>query len=91
MEIYDKAIWHIDAGEDKNKVLNKFKVIFSFLKQKNMLSDEGLEILDIGIDSSVSLHERLLTTTGKDFIEQHYDSLINLSSKEIESKLNGYL
>ena len=31
MKIYDKAAWHIDADENPNEVVEKFKIIFSFL------------------------------------------------------------
>lgn len=87
MKIYDKANWHIDAGENQQEVIEKFKVIFSVLKAKNMLSEEGKEIIELGIDSSISLHERLLTSEGNTFIEDHYDSVINLKSNEIAIKL----
>ncbi len=89
MKVYDKAERHIDGGEDKNEVIKKFKEIFSFLYDMNMLSDEGKEIVDIGIDASISLHERLLTAEGTLFIEQHYDNLINLNSNEIAIKLSN--
>ena len=61
MKIYDKAAWHIDADENPNEVVEKFKIIFSFLKMKNMLNSEGLEIFDLGIDQNISLH---VETTG---------------------------
>ena len=32
MKIFDKAKWHIDAGEDVSQVINRMKVIFKFLK-----------------------------------------------------------
>jgi hypothetical protein len=87
MKVYDKAAWHIDAGEDSNAVIEKFKIIFSFLKMKNMLNADGLEILDLGIDSSISLHERLLTYEGNIFIKEYYDDIINLKNDEILTKL----
>ena len=87
MKIYDKAKWHIDGGENKKEVIEKFEVIFSVLKAKDMLSDEGKEIMELGIDGSISLHERLLTAEGNLFLEQHYDSIINLKSNEIAVKL----
>lgn len=87
MKIYDKASWHIDAGEDYKEVIEKFKVIFSILESKNMLSEEGKEILEIGIDESISLHERLLTGEGNLFLEKHYDEVINLKSIEIQERL----
>lgn len=87
MKIYDKAEWHIDGGEDKKEVIRKFELIFSILKTKDMLSDEGKEVMEVGIDGSISLHECMLTAEGNLFMEQHYDSIINLKSNEIEIKL----
>lgn len=89
MKVYDKAAWHIDAGEDSKEVVEKFKTIFSFFKTKNMLSMEGMEIFDLGIDSSISLHERLLTSDGNIFIEKYYDDVINLKGDEILTKLKS--
>lgn len=89
MKIYDKAKWHIDGGENTKEVIEKFVVIFTVLKSKNMLSDEGKEVMEIGIDGSVSLHERLLTEEGNVFLEQNYDSIINLKSNEIADKLSN--
>lgn len=88
MKVYDKASWHIDAGENKEEVLKKFTLIFSFLSSRKMLSEEGEEILDLGVNLSISLHERLLTDEGNTFIESIYDKLINSTSEELESNLN---
>ena len=52
-----------------------------------MLNADGLEILDLGIDSSISLHERLLTYEGNIFIKEYYDDIINLKNDEILTKL----
>ena len=46
MKIYDKAAWHIGADENPSEVIEKFKIIFSFLKMKDMLNSEGLEIFE---------------------------------------------
>ena len=75
-KVYDKAEWHIDAGENSKVVISRFKLIMNFLKAKSMLSNEGEEIIDIGIDSSISIHERMLTNSGKEFIESYYDNII---------------
>ncbi|MBO5731840.1 MAG: hypothetical protein J6R67_11620 [Treponema sp.] len=87
MKVYDKAIWHIDGGESKDEVLKKFATIFTYLKKNEMLTDEGLEIFDLGIDSSVSLHERLVNDKGKVFLDKTYDSLLKLSCEQMENYL----
>lgn len=91
MKIYDKAQWHIDAGENERIVLEKFKVVFEFLRKHNLLSEEGSEIYELGIDESVSLHERLLNAEGNKFVDRFYDSIISLEPYEIEKKLDAFI
>ena len=90
MKIYDKAQWHIDAGESERLVLDRFNVVFSFLQEQNLLSEEGIEICDLGIDESVSLHERLLTEEGNKLLERYYDCVISLEASEIKDALYSY-
>lgn len=88
MKVYDKATWHIDGGESSEEVLKKFHTIFTFLNEKKMLSSEGLEIFKIvGIDSSIVLHDRLLTSEGNKFLEYCSDKIINYSSSEIQYQI----
>ena len=87
LKVYDKAEWHIDAGENSKVVISRFKLIMNFLKAKSMLSNEGEEIIDIGIDSSISIHERMLTNLGKEFIESYYDNIIDKNENEIPEAL----
>lgn len=89
MKVYDKAAWHIDGGENKDAVLKKMGIVLAYLAKHNMLTDEGKEILDMGIDSSISLHERMVNKDGQEFLESEYDSLLKLSESEIQKKLNG--
>ena len=88
IKVYDKAQWHIDAGEESSFVVAKFKAIFQFLDSKDLLSDEGKEIMEVGIDSSISLHERMVTDKGRDFLEVCYDRIINIRTDEITDALN---
>ena len=53
-----------------------------------MLTDEGNEIFDIGFDPSISLHERMVNTEGKEFLDANYDLLLPLSATELEEKLS---
>ncbi len=88
-KVYDKAKWHIDAGENQEEVLSKMRTLFAFLDSQNLLTDEGKEIIDIGIDSSVSIHSRMLTEKGNDFMDGYYDSVINANKKEFSAALNS--
>ncbi len=83
LKIYDKAQWHIDAGEDAEAVVSKLKAVFSFLDAKGLLGAEGKEILDLGIDSSISIHERMMTDVGKKFMDECYDKAIDKNDTEI--------
>ena len=64
VKVYDKASWHIDAGEPVNNVLTHFKFIMNWCNKNNLLSDEGKEVLEFGIDKSISIHSRLLNERG---------------------------
>lgn len=88
MKIYDKAAWHIDAGESSGEVISKLNTVMSFLHEKKLLSDYGEELLELGIDKSISLHEQMVTPDGRRFLEKSYDSIINLSSDVIRDALD---
>ena len=89
-KVYDKASWHIDAGENKKEVVAKFKSVFQFLNKKKMLNDNGKEILKSGIDESASIHAGLLTEEGCRFMDKFYDKVINESSSSISAALEKY-
>ena len=74
--VYDKASWHIDAGEPADRVLAHFKFIMNWCNQNNLLSDEGEEILEFGIDDSISIHSRLLNERGNMFMNTCLKSFV---------------
>lgn len=86
MKIYDKALWQIDNGVDKSVVVNHFQFVFEWLDSNKLLSKDGLEILEIGIDEEVSLNENLLTAKGNEFLDKYYDVLISKSEYDIEAE-----
>ncbi|MCM1192154.1 MAG: hypothetical protein NC123_04090 [Butyrivibrio sp.] len=88
LKIYDKAQWHIDAGMDTETVVERMKILFDFLDSKGLLDIEGKEIKNLGIDSSISLHERMLTEEGRQFLDQYYDSVISRETRKIEAALH---
>lgn len=79
--VYDKATWHIDGGEDLNKVMDHFSFIMSWCSSNNLLSEEGKEIEELGVDQSISLHSRMFTDRGNAFMEKHYDQFIDATSE----------
>lgn len=48
-----------------------------------MLSDEGKEQYEIGIDDSCSLNERMVTSKGNGFLKEYYDDVINNDADSI--------
>ena len=83
MKIFDKASWQIDNGMNEEVVIAHFKFIFEWLNEHNMLSPSGLEILEIGIDEDVSLHEGLVNERGLHFLDEYYDKLIADSQYDV--------
>ena len=80
MRIYDKTTWQKDAGVIKDIISDHFKLLFTWLKNKGLLNDEGLEIYDLASFSDTSLHEGLLTERGNAFISKIYDELLKTAS-----------
>ncbi len=93
--IYDKAQWHIDAGEAPDVVIGRLKVVFDFLEKKDFLSLEGKEVWNLGIDSSISLNERMVSEEGNRFLTDCYDDIIGLDSSvmavELEKRYSDYV
>ena len=88
MKVFDKASWHIDAGEDQAEVLAKFQAVMDFLGEKDLLSDDGQDILAIGADDSIALTEEMVTEEGAAFLDKHYDEVINCNSDQIAAELD---
>jgi Uri superfamily endonuclease len=85
--VYDKVAWHIDAGENKDAVLRHFSFILSWCEKNNLLSAEGQEIVQMGVDDSVSLHSRMFTEKGNTFMNKYYDEFISAMDGD-ESEMN---
>ncbi|MBO5621128.1 MAG: hypothetical protein J6N21_17790 [Butyrivibrio sp.] len=89
MKVYDKAAWHIDGNENAVEVVDRFRAIYSFLDSKKMLSEDGKEILELGIDSSISLNSSMVNSEGKAFLDAKYDVITNQDPKKIKDNLIG--
>jgi len=89
MKSYDKAAWHIDGGEDSKEVVCRFRQVFEFLLEKNMLTEDGKETLEYGMDSSVSLNSTMVTEKGKLFLDNCYDQVIKKNVDKIKDFLSN--
>ena len=85
MVVFDKVAWHIDGGESKETIVKRFRILFDFLHKNSLLSREGEEVYEFGIDSSISLHERLLTTEGATLMKNKYDESLTISNSTLFS------
>lgn len=87
MKTYDKASWHIDGGENESDVITRFREVFTFLVDKKMLSAEGMETLEFGMDSSVSLNSNMVTAEGAAFLDAYYDIVLGQDPKDTAQNL----
>jgi len=72
---YDKVSWHFPEGKgcpslEAAKI--HFSVVMQWLKEKGLLSAEGLEALENGIDSEFSLTSHMVTAEGNKILSQCY-------------------
>ena len=82
MTIYDKAVWQIDGGIPEDLVVSHFRTVFDWLNSHNLLSEEGLEELEDGIDECAVLHERLVTKEAAAFLDACYDQYLMAIAKD---------
>ena len=76
MEIFDKIAWQVDGGVEESVAIKHFEFMFNWLKDNNLLSKQGEEILSFGLDGSESLSENDVTSDGASFLKKYYDSYI---------------
>lgn len=76
MKIIDKAVWQIDGGVPADKVEAHFRTVFAWLGAHGMLTGDGEEELEDGIDDCASLNDELLNERGMDFLESCYDDYL---------------
>ena len=88
--VYDKVAWHIDGGESREVVLSHFRFFLNWLSQNGLLSDEGKELEELGVDESLSFHSRMLTERGNTFMSKYYDRFIG-AQQECKTRLDELL
>lgn len=89
-KVYDKANWHLINDMSKELVLKHFSFIMNWANNNQLLSDEGKEILELGVDESISLHSRMFNERGNKFMENFYDKYIS-ADNDLESSMNNDL
>lgn len=88
MKLYDKAAWHIDAGEDKNDVLKRYQILLGYLAENKLLTAEGEELAELGADYSAVIHSRMLTDEGNKLIKDNIDNIITCELCDLSELLD---
>lgn len=86
MEIIDKAAWQIDGGVPKEVVVSHFNIVFSWLYNHDMLTEDGIEEYEGGIDDSASLNDELINEKGMSFLGKCYDKYLNTVAQKMYGK-----
>lgn len=72
---YDKVLWHFPEGKGCPSVevaKIHFSVVMKWLNDNDLLSAEGVEAAEIGIDSDFALTSHMLTDKGNRILDQCY-------------------
>lgn len=94
MKVYDTAKWQLEGGIPADKVARHFTFVFEWLRRQKMLSKDGMELLDLGMDDSASLNEDMVNAKGREYLDYYYDDYlkeINYGVSEDEKWLNSHL
>ena len=80
LKIYDKVSWHFPEGKNCPNIeaaKRHFKVVMEWLHRNNLLSDEGREIYNLGIDDDFSITSNMLTDMGSLLLNRHYSQWLS--------------
>lgn len=97
IKVYDKVSWHYPEGKDCPNIdaaKGHFQVVMKWLAENNLLTKEGKEIYDLGIDSNFSITSSMLTERGNHVFENYYSKwlkAIDYKSKDTFNDLVKYL
>ena len=91
MKIIDKAAWQIDGGVPADKTVRHFACVFEWLSRHGLLTEEGEEELEDGIDDTASLNDELVSEQGIAFLESCYDDYLRAVKDRYGEDENGVL
>jgi len=77
--VYDKVSWHYPEGNNCPSLETAkvhFLALMNWIKENNLLSSEGDEILELGIDADFSITSSMLNEKGNDVLKKHYSNWI---------------
>ena len=74
-EIYDKVSWHFPDGENcpsLEAATVHLCMVMEWLNYQHLLSEEGLEAIEVGVDADFSLTSYMLTDRGNRLLAAYY-------------------
>lgn len=80
MKTIDKAAWQIDGGVPAEKVVSHFRMMFEWLASHGMLTEDGEEELEDGIDDCAVINDELVNGQGMAFLEKCYDDYLKAAA-----------
>jgi len=88
--IFDKVKWHYPDGEkcpSLEAATKHFEAIMGWLNKKALLSEEGIEIYELGIDEDFVIMSSMLTEKGNELLVKHYDIWLKKQDYDAEFDL----
>lgn len=79
--VYNKIAWYLEKSEETS-VMRHFCFMMKWLHDNHLLSDEGKELYELGVDEDSVLHKGMLTPLGNEFMRNYYQRFINASAED---------
>ena len=73
--VYDKVSWHFPEGKNcpsLEAAKAHFRAIMEWLKKHNLLTEEGIEAYEIGIDDDFAITSSMLNEIGNEILKKYY-------------------
>lgn len=73
--VYDKVSWHFPEGKNcpsLEAAKSHFEILMKWAKENNLLSLEGEEIFDLGVDEDFSITSSMLNKKGNAILSGYY-------------------
>lgn len=90
--VFDKISWHYPEGKNCPSLeiaRAHFLAVMKWIQENGLLSDEGEEILDVGISTDFSITSSMLNKKGNDVLKKYYSTWLKTVdySKSIDFKI----
>ena len=98
--VYDKVSWHFPEGKhcpSLEAAKAHFYALIGWVKENGLLSDEGEEVIDLGVDAEFSITSSMLNKKGNDILSKYYGDWLSgikysgdIDMKILDDGLNEY-